>query len=449
MDRTTDMTVGKPSRLILKFAFPLIFANIGQQLYMIDDGIIVGRGVGVNGLAAVGASDWSYWFILWSVIMLTQGFATFVSRYFGEKNYEMLNKTIAMSVVLSMASAVILTVTGILAARPLLVFLKTPSDILDPAHRYLVTMILGTLIVTAYNLTAAILRAFGDGRSPFIAMIVAALLNVGLDLLFVLVFKWGIFGAAFASVLSQLASLAYCLLRVSKIDCVKLERRHFIPDWRLIHKLLRFSLPLALQYAMISVSGIVLQSTVNLWGNNFIAGYTAANKLYGLLESSAIAFGASLTTFFSQNFGAKNYSRIKQGVKTGARIVVVASIVVTAVTLVIGRYLLMLFLDVGEDGGAQALDVAVKYLYAMAACLVILYLIYVFRSVFQAMGNSVWSMISGFAEFFARVIMAKVVVNSFGEGTLFLVEPAAWLAALLFVMMPYFFCCKKIYQKGA
>ena len=444
MNRTMDMTVGKPSKLILKFAFPLILANMGQQLYMIVDGIIVGRGVGVNGLAAVGASDWIYWLILWSMIMLTQGFSTFVARYFGEKNYESLNKTIATSAVLSAFIAILLTAAGILAARPLLMLLKTPSEILDSSHVYLVTMISGTVIVGAYNLASAILRAFGDGRSPFVAMLISAVLNVVLDLLFVMVFGWGIFGAAFASVMSQLVSFIYCLFRIKRIECVRLEKRYFKPDWALIGKLLSFSLPLALQYAVISVGGIVLQSTVNLWGNNFIAGYTATNKLYGLLESTAIALGSSFSTYFSQNYGAKDHSRMRLGVRTSIRISIVTSLIVTSVILLIGKYLPGLFLDMSEEGSAEALSVAVKYLNVMACCLIILYLIYVFRNVLQAMGNSLWSMISGFAECAARIVMAKVVVNYMGVDTLFAVEPVAWLWALLLVMIPYFFYSKRL-----
>lgn len=443
MARTTDMTVGKPAGLIMKFALPLIVANLGQQLYMIVDGIIVGRGVGVKGLASVGATDWIYWMILWSMIVMTQGFATFVSRYFGEKNYDKINKTIAMSAILSAAVAVVLTLAGILAARPLLELLKTPADIIDGAEVYLITMISGTLIVGAYNLSASILRAFGDGRSPLVAMIISAVLNVGLDLLFVFGFNWGIFGAAVASVASQLVSFVYCLVKIKKLDFVKLKKETFKPDMKLLGELFSFGLPLALQYAVISVGGIVLQSTVNIWGSTFIAGYTATNKVYGLLESTAIALGTSCSTYFSQNYGAGQYSRVRRGVKVGAVLVTLTSFIVTAVALAFGRYLLMLFLDVTKEGGPEALEIAVKYLNVMACCLIILYLIYVFRHVLQSMGNSVWSLISGFAECAARIFMAKVVVNWLSVDTLFIIEPVAWTGALLFVMLPYLFSFRK------
>ena len=224
---------------------------------------------------------------------------------------------------------------------------------------------------------------------------------------------------------------------------MKLKKETFTLDVRLMGELLRFGLPLALQYAVISVGGIVLQSTINLWGSTFIAGYTATNKVYGLLESTAIALGASCSTYFSQNYGAKRYDRVRRGVKVGSALVSLTSLAVTAVALIFGRYLLMLFLDVSEEGGPEALEVAVKYLNVMACCLIILYLIYVFRHVLQSMGNSVWSLISGFAECAARIFMAKVMINFLGENILFIIEPVAWMGALLLVMIPYLIYYRK------
>ena len=174
MGRTKDMTVGNPFKLILTFAFPLILTNLGQQLYMIVDASIVGRGVGVKALAAVGATDWSYWVILWTITTMTQGFATFVSRYFGEKNFEKMNKAVSMSVLLSAIVAFVLTVAGLFLTRPVLELLKTPADIIDDSATYLYVMIGGSLAVAGYNMTASILRALGDGKTPMIAMIIAA-----------------------------------------------------------------------------------------------------------------------------------------------------------------------------------------------------------------------------------------------------------------------------------
>lgn len=166
MAKVTDMTKGSPTKLILRFAIPLILTNLGQQFYMIADASIVGRGVGVKALAAVGAADWTYWMFLWSILGLAQGFSTFISRAFGEKDYRKLNKVFAMSIILCIAIAVFLTAIGLVIAKPLLLILKTPADILSDSVVYITTMISGLLFVMAYNMAAAILRAFGDGKSP-------------------------------------------------------------------------------------------------------------------------------------------------------------------------------------------------------------------------------------------------------------------------------------------
>ena len=439
MQRTTDMTVGNPTSLILRFSLPLIITNLGQQLYMIVDGAIVGRGVGVKALAAVGATDWIYWLILWAVIGLTQGFATFVSRHFGENNYHAVNRTIAASAILCVVISLVLTAAGILAAEPLLQLLHTPSDVFADAKLYLITMIAGTLVVGAYNMAASVLRAFGDGRSPLIAMGIAAVLNVGLDLLFVMAFHWGVFGAAFASVLSQGVAFIYCLIRVLRVECVRLTKESFRPDFRMIKELLLFGLPLAFQNIVIALGGIIVQSSINAQGSIFLAGYTATNKLYGLLESSAISVGIAASTFLSQNWGAGLLSRVREGVKKCTVIVLAMAVAVAAFVLLTGKYLLRLFLDVEEVGGYEALAYADRYLSMLAFCLGVLYLLHVFRNALQAIGVSVWSMLSGFAEFVARVAMAKFALDALGTDALFLAEPAAWLAALLFVMIPYFF----------
>ena len=448
MERTTDMTKGSTLKLMLTFAIPLILTNLGQQLYMIVDAAIVGRGVGVRALAAVGSADWSYWLILWTVAGITQAFATFVSRYFGDKNYHDMNKTIAMSCIISLVVGIILTASGLAAARPLLIALDTPGDIIDDATVYLVTMISGTLVVTAYNMASAILRALGDGKSPFVAMIIAALLNVGLDLLFVMVFHWGVFGAAFASVSAQLVSFVYCLLRVKSIKCIKLCKETWKIDLKLIKELLLFAIPLSLQYIVIALGGIILQSTINLQGSSFVAGFTAVNKLYGLFESTAISLGITFSTFFAQNYGAGLFDRVRKGVRIGEKLCIVAALIVATVMFLSGNFLIRIFLDVSKEGGPEAFEVAKKYLYYMLAFFIILYLIYVYRNALQAVGNSFWSMISGFAEFIVRVFMGKAVFAWLGVEVLYYVEPAAWIAALAFVIIPYYILRDKLLNES-
>lgn len=444
MKQVTNMTEGRPAKLILSFSLPLILTNVGQQLYMVVDSSIVGRGVGLKALAAVGSADWSYWLILWTVMGLTQGFATFISRYFGKQDYRNVNKTIAMSTILCVIVGAVLTVIGLLAARPLLTLLKTPDDIIDNAAVYLTTMIAGTPVVTAYNMAGSVLRSFGDGKSPLIAMVIAAILNVGLDLIFVLIFRWGVFGAAIASVTAQLFSFIFCLVRIRKIEYVRFEKEDWKFDGKMAKEMLMFGLPIALQMIVIAISGMVFQSAINVQGSIFVAGYTAMNKMYGLLESTAISLGMVASTFFAQNYGAGKKDRVREGVKVSAVISVIMALCVMAVMLTAGKYLLQMFIDAEEVGAAESLQIGFRYLIIMSAGLVILYLIHVYRNAMQALGNSFWSMISGFAECGVRILMAKVIVFLLGMGTLYFVEPAAWLGALIFIAVPYYIYRKKL-----
>ena len=438
MSRVKDMTTGNPTKLILSFSLPLILANVGQQLYMIADAAIVGRGIGVKALAAVGATDWSYWVILWTITTMTQGFATFVSRYFGERDFGKMNKAIAMSCLLSAGMAVVLTVAGLALTRPVLELLKTPEDILDDSMIYLSTLIAGSLAVAGYNMTASILRAFGDGKSPLIAMVIAAVLNVGLDLVSVFLLDWGVFGAAMASVTAQLVAFIYCFVRILKVEYVKLDRGAIHPDGRMIRELLAFGLPLALQYMVINASGMILQSTVNLQGSIFVAGYTANNKVYGLLECSAISLGFAATTFFSQNYGAKQLDRFRAGMRSTIGIGIGMALAVGGLMALFGRQLLNLFIDSTEIGSSQALDISHRYLMTMSASLIILFLIYAYRSALQSVGSSIPSMISGFTECGARVLVAKGLFLWMGQEVLYFSEPVAWLGSLVFIAGAYY-----------
>lgn len=446
-DRTIDMTSGNAAKHMLTFAVPLILTNFGQQLYMIIDGAIVGRGVGVKALASVGATDWCYWMILWTVCGLTQAISTFVSRAFGEKNHDELNKAIAVSVQLTALISFVLTVAGVSLADWMLRLLKTPEDILPGAKAYLTVMVAGTMIVAAYNMASSILRALGDGKSPLIAMGIAAVLNIGLDCLFVLVFHWGIVGAAVASILAQLVSFLYCFAVIRKIDCIRYGRDLWKPDFIRLKRMFLFGMPIALQFVVITLGGMILQSSVNLQGSIFIAGYTATNKLYGLLECLAMSFGLSACTFISQNYGAGKYDRVRNGVVTSVIVVTVMAVAVTSIALLTRWQILRIFLDIREPGGMEALEIAVRYLTIMSLCFIILHYLHVFRNVLQAMGISVWSMVSGIAEFAARVLMSKVVIGWMGSDALFISEPAAWLGAMLCVMLPYYYYQKKMLTK--
>ncbi len=448
MTDTRDMTEGKILRQVIPLAVPLLLANMGQQLYMIVDGSIVGRGIGAKALASVGASDWCYWLILWSSLSLTHGFSTFVSRFFGRHDYSKMNRVITNGAVLTFVIGGLLTVVGLLVSRPLLELLHTPGDIIDDAVIYIRTMLSGTLIVAAYNFTAAILRALGNGKAPLVAMGIAALVNIGLDLLFVLVFQWGIFGAAIASVLAQFLSFLYCLHRIRRIEIIRITREDWKMDWPLSFRMLAFSIPIAVSFIIVAVSGIILQSTVNKLGSIYVAGFTAPNKLYGILEATSLALGQAFATFLSQNYGAGKFDRVKEGTRKGVLLALLMALAVTALIVPFIRPLLSCFIDASEKDAAAIMAVAWKYMFIMTVSIVLVYPIHIYRGALQSVGNSIWPMISGFAESLARALMGTAAVVLVSTEAIFYAEPVSWLFALLFVIVPYYLVRRKVLVSG-
>ena len=431
MSRMKNMTEGSPAKLILSFSLPLMATNLGQQLYMIVDTMIVGKGVGVEALASVGATDWSYWLALWVIQAMTQGFAISISQHFGEGNQNRIKKTVAMSIWLCLGIGVVLTVSGLVFARFLLRILQTPDPIFQGALSYLMILYAGILVVMAYNMAAAILRSLGDGKTPLIAIVIAAITNILLDLLFVLVFRWGVAGAAFATVLAQLLAFIYCLLVMRKIDLLKMERKDWKPESSIIKRQCGLGIPLALQHVLIAIGGMILQSSINRHGFVFIAGFTATNKIYGLLESSAISLGYAVTTYTAQNYGAGRYDRIRNGLKSSVLIAAAMSVCVSAAMIAGGRAVLGLFIDSTSSSAAEVLEISYHYLFIMSCLLSSLYLLYAFRNTLQGLGNTVAPFLSGVMEFFARVSVAVYFSRLWGTEAIFFAEPCAWAAATL------------------
>jgi len=448
LNRIKDMTKGNPTKLILLFALPLILGNFGQQLYMVVDAIIVGQGVGVEALAALGATDWIYWLVLWTVQAMTQGFSILITQNFGSGNHRQLRKSITMSTLLCLFIGIALTVASLLAAKPLLTLLKTPSNIYEGSLSYITVMYAGTLIVTAYNMASAILRSFGDGKTPLIAMAIAAVTNIGLDLLFVIVFGWGITGAATATLIAQLISFLYCLHIIRKIPIIRTERTDWSIDGPIIKKLCKLGFPLAFQHTVIAIGGMILQSVINGFGFIFVAGFTATNKLYGMLESSAISFGFSTSTYMAQNWGANLVERLEKGLKSAVKLSVIVSVAISAAMLIFGRDLLGMFVPSSSKSASQVLDIAYQYLFIMSVLLVILYLLHTYRSALQGLGNTIAPMISGFIEFAMRVGIAVVLPSVIGEFGIFFAEPAAWAGAAVYLIIAYYREIRLIKQKG-
>lgn len=441
-----NMTEGKPVPLIFSFAIPLMIGNVFQQLYTVVDTMVVGKALGVSALAALGAADWMNWMMLGIIQGFTQGFGILLAQEFGAKRYDNLRRSVGNSAVLSLLSAIVLLGIGQLLARPVLELLNTPARILPDALLYLRIMYLGIPVVMAYNLLASILRSLGDGQTPLHAMIVAAATNIFLDLLFVLVLGFGIAGAAIATLIAQLISSLFCLYHIRKIDILTLQKADFRPSGRLPLRLLMLGFPMAFQNAIISVGGMIVQFVVNGFGVLFIAGFTATNKLYGVLEVAATSYGYAMVTYTGQNLGAKRTDRIRKGVKSAILIALLTSLFIALLMLFFGKEILSWFISGTPEEFEQTLQIAYYYLAVMSICLPILYILHITRSAIQGMGNTILPLVSGIAEFVMRAVTAVFLPMLIGEHGIFYAEIMAWTGAVVILIISYFIVIRKMEQ---
>lgn len=433
------MTVGKPGRLILAFALPLMVGNVFQQLYTVVDTMIVGQALGVGALAALGATDWLNWLFSGLIQGFAQGFSILMAQEYGAGNYKRLRKVICNSLILSAVCSILILIVSQACALPLLTLLKTPESILGNSLLYLRIIFLGMPIIMAYNLSASILRSLGDGRTPLHAMIAASITNVILDLIFVLGFHMGIAGAAAATLLAQLLSAVYCFCFIKKIEILRHAKEDYAVDGSICQKLLALGYPIAFQNTVIFIGGMIVQSVVNSFGVLFIAGFTATNKLYGILESAAVSYGYSMTTYSGQNLGAGNIPRIRKGVRAASLIALCTSFTIAAAMMLFGKNILRCFLSGDPQTVASAMEIAFHYLFIMSIFLPTLYLLYIIRSTLQGTGHTMMPMVSGIAEFVMRVGAALILPRLWGQEGIFYAEILAWTGADVILLAAYFY----------
>ena len=442
--KVQNMTQGKPVKLLFTFALPLMTGNIFQQLYTVVDTMVVGQFLGVDALAALGASDWLNWMMLGIIQGFTQGFAIKMAQDFGAGDYVHLRKVIGNSAILSALFSIVLVIAGILAAKPVLNLLQTPGDIMPSSLLYIYIMFAGIPIVMFYNLLACILRSLGDSKTPLHAMIIASITNIVLDVLFVFGFKWGIAGAAIATLIAQVLSGIFCFWHIRKLDILRLSKSDFKLENRLFGHLLYLGSPMAFQNAIIAVGGMVVQFVVNGFGVIFIAGFTATNKLYGLLEIAATSYGYAIITYVGQNLGAGKKDRIKQGMRSALVIATITSVVIAALMLLFGKLILSGFISGTPEEVTATMKIAYFYLAIMSVCLPVLYLLHVIRSAIQGIGNTFLPMLSGIAELLMRTGTALLLPKLIGETGIFYAEIAAWVGADIVLVISYWIIMRRL-----
>lgn len=429
---TMDMTAGRIGKQILVFALPLMVANTLQQVYGMVDTVVLGRYSGIDSLAVLGTSSWVIWFIVSVVTSYSQAVSMVIAKYFGASDECRMRQAIATGYVAGAVLCILMTAGTLPFTHEMLRLLNTPPEIMAEAELYLRIILLGIASQMVYNLEAAVLRAVGDSRTPLQAILVAAVVNIGLDIWFVRYLGMGTRGVAIATVLAQCFSALVCIIRVNGLSQTRISWR----EWR-IHKGIlwecsHLAVPMLIQSFVISFGGFAVQNKVNSYGTVFAGGLSATGRFFGLLETSAIALAQSTSIFVSQNKGAGHFDRIKEGVRKSVVISIVIAFFFCGAMLLVGKDILRLFVS-PED----ALVYAWENLLVMSFGLFLMYPMYVLRQSMQALGNAVIPMIGGVVQLFTRVFTAFGLTIWMGADALYYSCVLAWVTSL--VMMMYYY----------
>ena len=439
---TKDMTSGSTMKLILGFAVPLLMGMLFQQVYSLVDTIIVGRFLGVSALAAVGATGSINFLIVGFCQGICNGFALPVAQRFGAKDYDGLRKYVGNSAVLAIIFGGAITLITVIACRPILELMQTPSDIIDLSYNYIVVIFAGIPAIMLYNILSAYLRSLGDSVTPVIFLVISAGLNIGLDLLFIVTFKWGVFGAAFATVLSQAVSGILCLiLIIKKFDILHLKRDDWKLDWDYTRYLLIMGLPMGLQYSITAIGSVILQSSVNTLGSTAVASMTAGSRISMFVVCPFDALGSTMATFGGQNVGAGRLDRLGRGLRSAVTLGAIYSALILVVLIFFGRNLILLFVNASE---VTVIAQAKQFLVTNAAFYLMLALVNIVRFLIQGMGFSGFAVFAGVFEMVARALVGLVFVPIFGFIAACFASPLAWIFADCFLIPAFFHCRKKL-----
>ena len=430
-----DMTKGNPTRLLLQFMVPLIIGNVFQQLYSMVDTIIVGRYVGVGALAAVGATGTIMFLIIGFMQGLTTGFTVLTAQRFGAGDKEGLRVSVGNASILSVIITVIMTIVSVAGMDFLLTLMNTPADIYDMSREYIVIICLGLGCNILYNLLSSFLRAVGNSKVPLYALVVAALLNIFLDILFVVTFQMGVAGAAIATVISQLVGGLICLIFImKKVPIMALERRHWRLDNCCVRNQLGIGIPMALQFSITAVGTIMVQAALNLFGSVAVAAYTTACKVEQLVTQPYMALGMTMATFSAQNRGVNDITRIRKGTRIANWFSVVYSVVIYGVIILALPFVIRLF--VGEEI-ASVLPYARIYIYLCGACFIPLGMIYIFRNVLQGCGYAIAPLMGGVVELGCRAVAAFVAIRLMSFAGVCAANASAWAVTGIYLAIAY------------
>lgn len=440
-----DMTAGNPGKIILDFTFPIFLGNIFQQFYNMADTVIVGKFVGTQALAAVGSTGTIVFLILGFVLGMTSGFTVLTAQKFGAGDQKAMRQTVGGAAILSIIMSLILTVFSMLFMKPLLRFMQTPADIFEDAYAYIMIICAGIAVTMLYNLLSSILRALGNSKVPLYFLVLSALLNILLDLVFIIVFRQGAAGAAYATVISQGSSGILCLIYIiKKVPILKMERDDWRPKGHLLKLQLAVGFPMALQYSITAIGAMMVQTALNMLGSTLVAAFTAASKIEQVVTQAFVALGTTLATYSAQNIGAGKVTRIRQGFRAATIMSFIYAAVAGILVMFAGKYMTHFFVSGNVDEIMDAVDI---YLKCVGIFFIPLAVVNLYRNGIQGMGYGLLPMMAGVAELLGRGIVAVIAAGKKSYTGVCLASPAAWIFAAVLLIIMYFYIMKHDLRK--
>lgn len=438
-----NMTSGSPFRHLLGFVFPIFIGNVFQQLYLMSDTLIVSRLLGIEALAAVGAVSPFSFMVVGFAQGLTMGFTAIIAQRFGAGDEEGMRKVYAQSTILSLIIGILLSLIFTFLSRPMLLLVKTPSNILDMSVEYISTIYLFLIFQVLYNLYAGVLRSLGDSRSPLVFMVVSALLNIVLDIVSITVFHMGVAGTALATVISQGISALLSLIYIKKkFSILKPRKGEWRFDWKMDRILLRIGLPAAFQYSITAISCIIVQASLNLFGSDSVAAYSVANKIESMVTQFYPALGIAISTFAGQNLGAGKLDRVRKGFRDSVYLDIGYSIVALIICTFFASPMSRLF--VAEGSSPVVMERSVFYVKTMSYFFIPLGSIFIFRTGCQGLGSGKIPMLSAIIELIIRLSTAFTLPAFFGFLGICLSNAASWIGAGAILPIVYLGFMKKL-----
>lgn len=441
---TKDMTQGSPMKLILGFSIPILLGSLFQQCYNVIDTIIVGRFLGVDSLAAVGATGPMCFLTIGFCVGSCSGFAIPLAHKFGAGDHVGLRKYTANCMWLTVAFAFVLTILTVITCRKVLEWMQTPGDIIQGAYDYLIVMFWGIPLILLYNMVAAVIRSLGDSKTPVFFLVLASVLNIVLDIVFIVNLNMGVAGAAWATVISEGISGVACLIyMIAKFPILHIRKEEWKPDGHMMWTLCTMGIPMGLQYSITAVGAVILQRATNTLGSTAVAAVTAASRIGAFLASPFEALGNTMATYGGQNVGAKKLERIGTGLRDCLKLGFGYAGIALLVVVFLGRYLALLFVDSAE---ADIIGDVQLFMIITSACYCLLAVVNITRFLIQGMGFSGFAVLAGVLEMIARTLVAFMLVPKIGFVGTCLGDPVAWIFADVF-LIPAYFHVKKVLKK--